>query len=192
MPIVFSKSALLEIDVQNDFCLHGALAITDGDGVIPPLNDTARSFAEHGAPVIATQDWHPAKHCSFVSSGGTWPPHCVQGSQGAELHPALDKNPLSLILRKGFRPDMDSYSAFFENDRKTPTGLAGYLKSLGRETVYIGGLATDYCVLYSALDAVALGFRTLVFADSVRGVNIPEGSVVKAFVSMKAAGITII
>jgi nicotinamidase/pyrazinamidase len=198
MDIHFESSALIEIDVQNDFCPGGALAVADGDAVIAPLNEAARRFAAAGAPVIATQDWHPAGHCSFASTGGKpaegevlWPDHCVQGSAGADLHRALDTRPVTLIVRKGFRPAIDSYSAFFENDRKTSTGLAAYLRGLGVDTVYLGGLATDYCVFYSAMDAVNLGFTVYLLKDAARGVGYPEGSVEKALREMESAGVVL-
>jgi nicotinamidase/pyrazinamidase len=199
MNIDFKKSALLEIDVQNDFCPGGALAVTDGSDVVKPLNEIARGFNAACAPVIATQDWHPAGHCSFLSGGRTpaegevlWPDHCVQGTKGAEFHKDLDIKAITLIVRKGFRPFVDSYSAFFENDRKTATGLGGFLKGLGVETVYLGGLATDYCVFFSAMDAVKLGFTVYLLRDAVRGVNYPEGSVEKALTAMKDAGVLIV
>ncbi|MDR2070267.1 MAG: bifunctional nicotinamidase/pyrazinamidase [Treponema sp.] len=189
-------SALIEIDVQNDFCPGGALAVAEGGKVIAPLNEIARRFAAAGAPVIATQDWHPAGHCSFASTGKKtaegevlWPDHCVQGTAGADFHRDLDLAPVTLIVRKGFRPAIDSYSAFFENDRKTATGLAAYLNGLGVKTVYLGGLATDYCVFFSAMDAVKLGFTVYLLQDAVRGVNYPEGSVEKALDTMKSAGV---
>jgi nicotinamidase/pyrazinamidase len=194
--IDFAKSALIEIDVQHDFCPDGALAVTDGDAVVAPLNELARRFNAAGAPVIATQDWHPAQHCSFASTGREpledevlWPDHCVQNTIGADFHKDLDIKPVTLILRKGFRPAIDSYSAFFENDRRTATGLAGFLKGLGIETVYLGGLATDYCVFFSAMDAVKLGFAVYLLDDALRGVNYPEGSVQKALDTMQLAGI---
>jgi nicotinamidase/pyrazinamidase len=211
------RAALIEIDVQNDFCPAytsssgeklppGALAVERGDEVIDPLNLLARSFAASGARVVATADWHPAGHLSFAGahpgkkpgdtleipgtgSQALWPDHCVQGSGGAAFHEKLDLRPVSLVIRKGFRRTLDSYSAFFENDRRSPTGLEGYLRSLGIDTVLIGGLATDYCVLYSALDAAALGFTTLVLDDAIRGVGFPAGSVEAALDSMKSAGI---
>lgn len=196
MDIRFEKSALIAIDVQNDFCPGGALAVVDGDKVIAPLNEAARRFAAAGALVIATQDWHPAGHCSFASSGRTpaegevlWPDHCVQGTAGADFHRDLDVKPITLIVRKGFRPSIDSYSAFFENDRTTTTGLAAYLNALGVETVYLGGLATDYCVFFSAMDAVKLGLSVYLLRDAIRGVNYPEGSVEKALHEMKNAGV---
>jgi nicotinamidase/pyrazinamidase len=199
MDIRFEKSALIAIDVQNDFCPGGALAVVDGDKVIAPLNEAARRFAAAGALVIATQDWHPAGHCSFASSGRTpaegevlWPDHCVQGTAGADFHRDLDVKPITLIVRKGFRPSIDSYSAFFENDRTTTTGLAAYLNALGVETVYLGGLVTDYCVFFSAMDAVKLGLSVYLLRDAIRGVNYPEGSVEKALHEMKNAGVMMV
>jgi nicotinamidase/pyrazinamidase len=214
------KAALLVIDVQNDFCPPytsvsgekypaGALAVGGGDEVIAPLNALARRLAAAGGRVIATQDWHPAGHVSFASAhrgkkpGETaalpgsavqalWPDHCVQGSFGAAFHEKLDLAPVNLVIRKGFRPGLDSYSAFFENDRETPTGLAGFLEGLGLDTVFIGGLATDYCVFYSALDAARLGLKTIVLGDAIRGVGYPEGSVEKALAGMKAAGVGLV
>ena len=185
MTFNFPSSALIIVDVQNDFCPGGALAVEKGDAVIGPLNNLASIFAAAGGRVIATQDWHPIEHASFA----LWPPHCVQGSRGADFHDALDLKPINLIIRKGFRKDLDSYSAFFENDRKTSTGLDGYLKALSIDTVVMGGLATDYCVLASAMDAVALGYRTIVLSDAIRGVNLPEGSVEKALKTMEDAGV---
>jgi nicotinamidase/pyrazinamidase len=202
MTINFERSALLEIDVQNDFCPGGALAVADGDKVIAPLNEAARRFAAACAPVIATQDWHPAGHCSFASAAPAgkgvteaevlWPDHCVQGTAGADFHAGLDLRPVTLIVRKGFRPHIDSYSAFFENDRKTPTGLAAFLRGLGVDTVYLGGLATDYCVFFTAMDAVKNKFAVYLLGDAVRGVNYPEGSVEKALREMKSAGVVLL
>jgi nicotinamidase/pyrazinamidase len=186
MDFVGTKTLLLEIDVQNDFCpKDGALAVRNGGEVIAPLNALAAAIAAKGGRVAATQDWHPAGHCSF----STWPEHCVQGSRGAALHDRLDLRPVSLIVRKGFRKDLDSYSAFFENDRTTPTGIEGWIRFLGIETVIIGGLATDYCVFYSAMDCKRLGFAAVVVSDAIRGVDIPAGSAEKAIAEMKAAGI---
>jgi nicotinamidase/pyrazinamidase len=191
----------------------GALAVTRGDEVIGPLNRLAAAFAGAGGRVAAAQDWHSAGHASFASThqgkkpgdlidlppegaggkalGGQvlWPDHCVQGSRGADFHERLDLKPVSLIVRKGFRPGLDSYSAFFENDRETPTGLEGWLQGLGIDTVVIGGLATDYCVLFSALDARRIGLTVIVLEDAVRGVGYPEGSVEGAFDEMKKQGI---
>jgi len=206
-----TKTLLLEIDVQNDFCPAygsgpaGALAVPDGDAVVKPLNALAAAVARAGGYVAATQDWHPEGHVSFASShagkkpGDTvenairsqtlWPDHCVRGRRGADFHAGLDLKPACLIVRKGFRKGLDSYSAFFENDGKTATGLEGWIRKLGIETVIIGGLATDYCVFYSAADAKRLGFDTVIVEDAVRGVGLPAGSVEKAVAEMKAAGI---
>ncbi|MDR1901846.1 MAG: bifunctional nicotinamidase/pyrazinamidase [Treponema sp.] len=219
MKIDMPESALLEIDIQNDFCPAytfasgekwpgGALAVSRGDEVIAPLNALAEFFAQRGGRVIASQDWHPQRHVSFAQShpgkksGETidlegikdqmlWPNHCVAGSEGARFHEKLNLRPVNLIIRKGFRRHLDSYSAFFENDRTTPTGLDGFLKGLAVRTVVIGGLASDYCVLYTAIDSVDLGYRTIVIEDAVRGVGYPEGSIGKAFAQMKEAGILI-
>ena len=187
MTLNFACSALLIIDVQNDFCPGGALAVKDGDRVIEPLNRLSSLFAENGGRVIATQDWHPVDHVSFKD---LWPSHCVQGSEGAAFHASLDLKPVNLIVRKGFRRALDSYSAFFENDRQTSTGLDGYLKTLSIDTLVLGGLATDYCVLYSALDAVGLGYKTIVAADAVRGVDYPAGSTERALKTLEEAGVT--
>ena len=204
----FSRSALLMVDVQNDFCPKGALEVENGDQVIEPLNRLASLFAGRSGRIIATQDWHPANHLSFASShenkkpGDTvnlpgvmgqilWPRHCVQGSAGAEFHEKLETKPVNLILRKGFRTGLDSYSAFFENDRKTSTGLDGFLKALSIDTLVLGGLALDYCVLYSALDAVSLGYNTIIAGDAVWGVDFPGGSIKQAFKRLDEAGIIV-
>ena len=196
MTINLPCSALIIIDVQNDFCPGGALAVKDGDRVIEPLNRLSGFFAAGGGRVVATQDWHPDNHASFAVSqtnGGAeeqlWPVHCVQGSRGADFHDGLELKPVNLIIRKGFRPQLDSYSAFFENDRKTSTGLDGFLKNLSIDTLVLGGLATDYCVLYSALDAAALGYKTIVAADAIKGVGIPSGSVERAIKLLEEAGV---
>jgi nicotinamidase/pyrazinamidase len=166
-------------------------------------------FSNNRGAVIAAQDWHPSDHVSFASnhpgkaSGDIielptvkeqvlWPDHCVQGTEGAEFHKNLDTARVQLIVRKGYRQELDSYSAFFENDRKTATGLDGFLKSLRIESLFIGGLATDYCIFYTAMDALRHGYQTFVLSDAVRGVGIPEGSIDKAFRLMEEAGIRII
>ncbi|MDR0908928.1 MAG: bifunctional nicotinamidase/pyrazinamidase [Spirochaetaceae bacterium] len=198
MNIDFKTTALLEIDVQNDFCPNGALAVFEGCAVTEPLNRIARIVSENGGRVIATADWHPASHCSFkgqvneAGEEGLWPPHCVQGTMGAAFHHGLDHRPLHLVLHKGFRQGLDSYSAFFENDRTTATGLEGYLKGLLISTILIGGLATDYCVLYTALDAKKIGFRTIVLKDACRAVGSGEESEENAWKQMKEAGIEIV
>jgi len=197
-----SQSCLIVIDVQNDFCPGGALAVAGGDDIIAPVN---RLIADH-AHVVLTQDWHPADHSSFASrhpgkaafssvemdygSQTLWPDHCVQGSAGAEFHPALDRTRAELILRKGFRAAIDSYSAFFENDRKTPTGLAGYLRERDISSVTLAGLATDYCVGFSALDAVRLGFSTRIVLDACRAIDL-EGSLDVMLKRMREQGVII-
>ena len=194
--------ALLVIDVQNDFCPGGSLAVPDGDAIIPLVNDLAASF-EH---VILTQDWHPPGHHSFASSYEgkqpydtvelpygeqiLWPDHCVQGTEGAGFHPALHQDRAELILRKGFRRTIDSYSAFFENDQQTPTGLAGYLRERGIDTLHLVGLAADFCVKWSALDGKKLGFEVYVVADAVRGID-TEGSLARAWDEMREAGVQV-
>jgi len=197
-------AVLLVIDVQKDFCPGGALAVNGGDRIIPLINKIMEKFER----VVATQDWHPVEHTSFaVNHKGKkvldtvavhgitqvlWPEHCVQGTEGADFHPDLEKRYFNLILRKGMNPELDSYSAFFENDKTTSTGLEYYLKGLGLSHVYICGLATDYCVYYSAMDALKLGFQTLLIEDATQGVDLPSGSVAHAIAQMKNAGIKVI
>lgn len=197
-----SGKALIVIDVQNDFCPGGKLAVADGDAILPAVNRLIGEF-EH---VVLTQDWHPAGHSSFASSHPgrapfedidmaygrqtLWPDHCVQGTEGAAFHPALAWTKVELVIRKGFRVGIDSYSAFFENDHETPTGLGGYLKERGIDTVTLCGLATDYCVAYSALDAVSLGFKADVRLEACRGIDL-GGSVATMIGRMREAGVTI-
>jgi nicotinamidase/pyrazinamidase len=193
--------ALLIVDVQNDFCLGGSLAVDTGDEVVPVINRILPSFPL----VVATQDWHPPGHVSFASSHPghkpldlvladgieqvLWPDHCVQGTRGADLHFRLDASRVGLLLRKGMRKGLDSYSAFFENDHRTDTGLRHYLKGLGVRDVFVCGLATDYCVLFSALDARRLGFRVTVVTDACRGVDLPQDNVSRALAAMEKAGV---
>ena len=192
--------ALLVIDVQNDFCPGGALAVPEGDAVVPAINRIAGRFAH----VLLTQDWHPAGHGSFASSHpgkapfetieldyGTqvlWPDHCVQGTPGAALHDGLALTGGELILRKGFRRAIDSYSAFYENDRKTPTGLTGYLRERGLRRLFLVGLATDFCVSYSALDARREGFEAVLLDDCCRAIDL-AGSLAAACAAMAEAGV---
>jgi len=194
------REVLLIIDVQNDFCPGGALAVPQGDAIVPGVNRLARSFAH----VILTQDWHPLGHASFASSHpgkrpfdaievsyGTqilWPDHCVQGTQGAGFHPKLDIPHAELVLRKGFRSTVDSYSAFRENDRRTLTGLAGYLRERGLDRVIMCGLATDFCVAFSAIDGRQAGFDVSVVTNACRGIDV-EGSLARAMRSMNEAGV---
>ncbi|MGY4568623.1 bifunctional nicotinamidase/pyrazinamidase [Bradyrhizobium sp. USDA 3256] len=193
----------LIIDVQNDFCPGGALAVADGDAVVPVVNRLAERF-DH---VVLTQDWHPAGHSSFATShpGAApfseiampygpqtlWPDHCIQGTAGAAFHPDLATERAELVIRKGFRTAIDSYSAFFENDRKTPTGLAGYLRERGFRRVVMAGLATDYCVQYSALDARRLGFETIVVLSGCRAIDL-GGSLAAATTAMREAGVELV
>jgi nicotinamidase/pyrazinamidase len=200
---ITSHDVLLVVDVQNDFCPGGALAVSGGDTVITLIHKIAPRF-EH---IILTQDWHPAGHSSFASahpgkkpyeqielSYGVqtlWPDHCVQGSKGAESHPALHLPQAELILRKGYRPQIDSYSAFFENDRSTPTGLAGYLEERGFTRVFLAGLAYDYCVGYSAFDARRLGLQAVVIRDACRAIDL-DGSAAKVEAEFDQAGVMMI
>jgi nicotinamidase/pyrazinamidase len=200
---VTAQDVLVVIDVQNDFCPGGALAVAAADAVIEPINKVARCF-EH---VIVTQDWHTPDHFSFASAHPgkkpfeqieasygpqtLWPDHCVQGSKGAELHADLSLTRAELIVRKGFRRSIDSYSAFFENDRTTATGLAGYLRERGLTRVFLAGLAYDYCVGYSALDARRLGFSAVVMRDACRAIDL-NGSVAAMEAEFKRAGVELI
>lgn len=193
---------LLAIDIQNDFCPGGALAVPEGDGIIPIVNRLQTHFDN----VVLTQDWHPANHTSFAAQHRgrkafetvtldygdqvLWPDHCVQGTDGAAFHPALDQGRAHLVIRKGFRPEIDSYSAFFENDRTTPTGLSGYLRERGIDRVFLTGLATDVCVRFSAMDARNHGFDTVLIVDACRGLD--ERGVNGAVTAMKEAGVRVI
>jgi nicotinamidase/pyrazinamidase len=196
--------ALVLVDLQNDFCPGGALAVPDGDRVIPLANRLQDRFPL----VVATQDWHPADHRSFAANHPgrepgdvipwagldqiLWPVHCVQDTPGADFHPAFDRARIRRVFRKGVDRDIDSYSAFFDNAHRRSTGLGEFLKEQGVSEVYLAGLATDYCVKYSALDAVALGFPTTVIADASRGVELRPGDVEEALSAMRAAGVTIV
>jgi nicotinamidase/pyrazinamidase len=191
---------LLIIDVQNDFCPGGALAVADGDAVVPVINRLSERF-DH---VVLTQDWHPSGHSSFATShpGSApfesinmpygqqtlWPDHCIHGSAGAAFHPRLETTRAELVIRKGFRPEIDSYSAFYENDRRTPTGLAGYLRERGLQRIFMAGLATDYCVHYSAVDARRLGFDTVLVEAGCRAIDL-AGSLDAAWAAMTDAGV---
>ena len=193
--------ALIIIDVQNDFCPGGALAVSGGDEIVPVIN---RMMADFDA-VILTQDWHPKGHSSFASSHDgkapfdtttmpygsqvLWPEHCIQGTEGAAFHSGLQTN-ADMIIRKGYRPQIDSYSAFYENDQVTPTGLKGYLNDRGITDLTIVGLATDFCVAFSALDAVRLGFKVKVELSACRAINM-DGSLKVALGNMKDAGVAL-
>lgn len=196
-----SNEAILVIDIQNDFCPGGALAVTGGDEIVAPVNALVPEF-----PVrVFTQDWHPSNHLSFASQHegkdpftttempyGTqvlWPDHCIVGSQGAGFHPKLDTQSADLIIRKGFRREIDSYSAFFENDQTTPTGLEGYLRTRGVEKVTLVGLATDFCVNFSAVDAAKLGFEVTVIESLCRAIDM-DGSLAGSKAGMTKAGVS--
>jgi nicotinamidase/pyrazinamidase len=197
---IVPTDVLIAIDVQNDFCPGGALAVPEGHAVVDPINRLAPLFSH----IVLTQDWHPPDHSSFASSHAgaqpyqtvqlaygpqtLWPPHCVQGTTGADFHPALRLTKAELVLRKGFRPQIDSYSAFFENDRTTPTGLAGYLAERGLTRAIFAGLAYDFCVGYSALDARRLGLKAFVLRDACRAIDL-NNSVTAIEAEFAAAGV---
>jgi nicotinamidase/pyrazinamidase len=180
-----SNSALLLVDIQNDFCPGGSLAVKDGDAVVPVANELQKRFAL----VVATKDWHPLGHSSFVS---LWPPHCVQETPGAEFVEGLDTRRIARVFLKGTDPEVDSYSGFFDNEHRRATGLGDYLKERGVTRVTIAGLATDYCVKFTALDSIMLGFQTSVVVDGCRGVEVQEGDTARAIEEMRAAGVNII
>ena len=197
------NDVLLVVDVQNDFCKGGTLAVPSGNEVVPVINDLADRFAH----TIITQDWHPPDHTSFASQHDgsepyqtitldygdqvLWPDHCVQHSAGAEFHDKLVVAKCELIVRKGFRREIDSYSAFFENDRKTPTGLNGYLRERELTRLFVTGLATDFCVRFSAVDARAQGFEVMLVEDACRCID-SDGSMDAAMREMNEVGVTII
>ena len=197
-----AHKALIVIDLQNDFCPGGALAVAGGDEIVPLVNAMIDEF-DH---VVLTQDWHPEGHSSFASQHDgknpfesvsmpygeqtLWPDHCVQGTPGAEFHAGLEWTKAELVVRKGFRKAIDSYSAFFENDRTTPTGLGGYLKERGFSDLTLVGLATDFCVAYSAIDAAKLGFQATVVMDGCRAIDL-GGSLAEMTERMRQAGVSI-
>ena len=195
-----ADEALIVIDLQNDFCPGGALAVAGGDEIVPQVNALMDAFQT----VVLTQDWHPADHASFAANQPgqapfstigmpygpqvLWPVHCVQGTAGAAFHPGLHTDPGQLVLRKGFRSAIDSYSAFYENDHSTPTGLDGYLRSRGIARLVLVGLATDFCVGYSAIDAAGLGYEVTVVEGACRAIDL-DGSLAAARAKMSAAGV---
>jgi nicotinamidase/pyrazinamidase len=196
--------ALIIVDVQNDFCPGGALPVPEGDRVVPVINRIQPGFEL----VVATQDWHPAEHGSFAANHPgrrlgeqielaglpqiLWPVHCVQGTPGAELHSGLDRSRIARVFRKGTDPSVDSYSGLFDNGRRASTGLGEYLKNQGVTEVYVCGLATDYCVKFTALDAVGLGWKTYVAEDACRGVELHLGDVQRAIDEMRRQGVIVI
>lgn len=197
-----TQTALIVIDVQNDFCVGGALAVPDGDVIVSGINALVEAYDA----VVLTQDWHPAGHSSFASSHEghmpydvidmpygpqvLWPDHCVLGAVGSEFHSDLNVQAADMIIRKGYNPTIDSYSAFFENDKTTPTGLEGYLRTRGISKLTLVGLATDFCVNFSAVDAAKLGFEVDVRMDLCRGIDL-DGSLKVACEGMQAAGVTL-
>ena len=197
------RDVLIVTDPQRDFCPGGALAVPEGDAIIPVVNRLARRFAH----VVITQDWHPAGHMSFASTHPgkqpfetiavdygpqtLWPDHCVQGTAGAAFHAALDIPHAELVIRKGYHRAIDSYSAFRENDHRTPTGLASYLRERGLERVTLCGLATDFCVFFSAIDAREAGFETTVVLEASRGIDM-DGSLARAMAAMRDAGVDLV
>jgi nicotinamidase/pyrazinamidase len=177
--------ALILVDIQNDFCPGGSLAVEEGDRIVPVVNELQKRFNL----VVATKDWHPPGHASFET---LWNPHCVQNTEGAEFVPALDTSRVAHVFLKGTDPAVDSYSGFFDNEHKRSTGLGDYLRAQGVTDVFICGLATDYCVKFTALDALRLGFRTTVVADACRGVEVNAGDTARAIEEMRAAGARIV
>jgi len=203
MPKALSLATLLVIDVQNDFCPGGALAVEEGDAIVPVINRISHVFGN----VVATGDWHPENHVSFASTHGKnpletveingmeqtlWPDHCIKGTRGAEFHPGLDIRPFDVIFHKGSKQNLDSYSAFFENDRKTFTGLSHYLKGLHRQELYVCGLAMDVCVFFTVMDALRLGFAVYLIEDASRGIDNPPGSLRSTREEMKRGGASIL
>ena len=198
-----ARDVLVVVDVQNDFCPAGALAVPDGDAVVAPANRLAEAFRN----VVLTQDWHPPGHGSFASSHEgkqpydvvdmpygaqvLWRDHCVQGTAGAAFHAGLEVDRADLVIRKGYRREIDSYSALYENDRTTPTGLAGYLRERGLERLVLCGLATDFCVMYSALDARRQGFEAVLVEDACRGIDL-DGSLARAMRDMADADVALV
>ncbi|MEQ8214861.1 MAG: bifunctional nicotinamidase/pyrazinamidase [Smithellaceae bacterium] len=197
------KNCLIITDIQNDFCPGGALAVAGGNEIIPIVNSLTQKFDK----VAATQDWHPSDHVSFAATHDKelydvitidgiqqvmWPVHCVQGSLGADFHKDLDLRPVDLIIRKGSHRNIDSYSTFMENDKKTFTGLHSYLQGFSIRDLYFCGLTTDYCVYYSAVDARNMGFNVSVILDACRGVDVPAGNIAATVQAMKERGIRIL
>jgi len=196
---ICDTDALVMIDLQNDFMPSGALGVNEGDEVVAPINDLAHKFHDLDGVIVMTQDWHPAGHHSFASSHQKkpyeayesegigpvlWPDHCVQGSPGAEFHPRVEQRYARAIIRKGYHPSVDSYSTFIENDKRTHTGLSGYLKALGKKRVLLCGLALDYCVYYSAIDGRELGYDVVVPIDLTRAIDSPPGHLSNALKTM--------
>lgn len=177
--------ALILVDIQNDFCPGGSLAVREGDEIVPVVNELQKKFEL----VVATKDWHPPNHSSFVS---LWPPHCVQGTAGAEFVAGLDTARVAHVFLKGTDVEVDSYSGFYDNEHRRATGLGDYLRARGVARVTVAGLATDYCVKFTALDALRLGFETTVVEDACRGVEVNAGDTARAVEEMRAAGARVV
>ena len=195
---------LIIVDIQNDFMPSGALGVKEGDEIVAPMNDLAEKFHHWDNTIVMTQDWHPPGHLSFASSHNMrpfdpyesegigpvlWPDHCVQGTLGAEFHPDIEGKLANAIIRKGYHPTVDSYSTFIENDKKTHTGLSGYLKALGKKRIFLCGLALDYCVHYSAKDGIDLGFEVVVPVDLTKAIDSPPGHLSNALDTMVKKGV---
>ena len=200
-----NNDALLIVDMQYDFMPGGALPVKEGDQIIESVNKVANKVKNSQGIIVLTQDWHPRNHLSFASNHPgknpgdeyqtesigpvLWPDHCVQGSEGAEFHKDLQTIYASAIIRKGYNPEIDSYSGFIENDKRSETGLAGYLKSLNIKRLFICGLALDYCCYYTAMDGIDLGFEVFLIADLTKGIDIPSGNISNSFKNMQEKGI---
>lgn len=187
--------ALLLIDIQNDFVPGGSLAVPNGQEVVPVANRLIDHFTRNGDLIVATQDWHPPNHSSFISqnpTGGIWPDHCVQNTHGAEFVAGLNLGAIQTVVRKGTDPAIDSYSGFFDNDHRKQTELADVLRRAGVDTLHILGLATDYCVKFTALDARQLGFKTYLIRDGCRGINIQANDEEESFAEMRRAGVRVV
>jgi nicotinamidase/pyrazinamidase len=184
---MLSKAALILVDVQNDFCPGGALAVKDGDQIVPVLNRYIDQFRKAGLPIFATRDWHPEKTTHFKSGGGPWPPHCIQGSKGAQFHPDLKLPADVLIVSAGMGADEDGYSGFLGIDDRG-VKLVDLLRQRGIERIFVGGLATDYCVKHTVLDGLKEGFKVVLLTDSIRGVNLKPGDSEQAIAEMVQAG----
>lgn len=182
-----NKDALIVVDVQNDFCSGGTLAVQDGDQVVAVLNRYIDQFTQGGLPIFATRDWHPEKTSHFISGGGPWPPHCIQGSWGAQFHPELKLPPETVMVSAGMGSDEDGYSGFLGRD-ESGARLADLLRRRGVERIFVGGLATDYCVKHTVLDGLKEGFKVVLLADAVRGVNLNAGDSERAIEEMLHAG----
>ena len=181
------KAALVIVDVQNDFCPGGSLAVADGDKAVAVLNRHIEKFDRAGLPIFATRDWHPARTRHFNTDGGPWPPHCVQGTEGGKFHPALALPNSAVVVSKGMSFEADSYSGFEATDA-AGAGLAERLRGLGVERIFVGGLATDYCVKFTVLDGLKEGFKVTLLEDAIRGVNLRPGDSAQAIEEMMRAG----